>query len=80
VTSSLSCLFGCDEKQKRWDVKKYAYGKVQDMHARYNLCYADVAQEPDYEKKKGRIYSFADLSCLDQLRSEIPNFVGSLSY
>lgn len=54
-----------DWDKKYWDVRR---SKVLNKRARYNLCFTDTPQEPDYETGKGRVYSF------DQL----PKFAGSL--
>jgi alkylated DNA repair dioxygenase AlkB len=37
------------------DKKAYMYGRVVNKKARYNLCFSDFNQEPDYPNKKGRI-------------------------
>lgn len=41
-----------------WDKKSYMYGRVCSKKARYNLCFGESAQEPDYENKKGRVVKF----------------------
>lgn len=41
-----------------WDVRAFMYGRVVNKHARYNLCFGDVEQEPDYKVGKGRIISW----------------------
>lgn len=43
-----------------WDQKAFMRGRVVNKRARYNLCYSDEDQEPDYENKKGRVYSFSN--------------------
>ena len=58
------------------DTQFFHYGKVQNKNARYNLCFADIRQEPDYENKKGRIMAFADLPFLGNLRSILPDIFG----
>lgn len=47
------------------------YGRVVNKKARHNLCFADFSQEPDYEKGRGRIYSFADLPLLSKVRAKL---------
>ncbi len=47
---------------------------VQNKHARTNACFADKAQEPNYEEGKGTIHAFSDLPCLDRMR-KIVSFV-----
>ena len=44
--------------KKYWDIRR---GKVLNKHARYNVCYGDRSQEPDYENKKGTIISYDDV-------------------
>jgi len=59
-----------------WD-KKYLCprrGKVLNKHARYNLCFSNESQEPEYEQGKGRIYSFDDLKNLNKLRNDLADF------
>lgn len=43
------------------DKKAFMYGRVVDKHARWNLCFDDVAQEPDYKQGKGRIVAFSEV-------------------
>ena len=38
-----------------WDQKVFMYGRVANKHARYNLCFGDKSQAPDYEAKMGRV-------------------------
>ena len=61
------------------DHDKHAYmrGRVVNKLARYNLCFADISQAPDYENKKGRIYNFADLPLLQKIRNQMNNFFGT---
>lgn len=53
------------------DTKAYMYGRVVNKKARHNLCYAAEAQEPEYEKKKGRIVAFKSVPLLDTVRKSI---------
>lgn len=54
-----------------WDKKMYDRGKVKNKRSRYNLCFAEYSQEPDYEHKKGRVVSFADLPLLSEVRGNL---------
>lgn len=47
------------------------YGRVVNKKARHNLCFADFSQEPDYEKGRGRIYSFDELPLLAKTRQKL---------
>ena len=58
------------------DKKAKMYGRIVDKHARYNLCYSDYNQEPDYSKGKGRVVSFGELPLLSIIRNELPNVLG----
>lgn len=58
------------------DKKAFMYGRVVNKLARHNLCFADFSREPDYEKKKGRVYSFESLPELNKLRGEIHRITG----
>jgi hypothetical protein len=51
-----------------WDTKKFAYGKVMNKHARHNVCYADFAQEPEYESGRGRVVAYDSVPLLKKLR------------
>lgn len=53
------------------DTKVFMYGRVVNKHARWNLCFDEKAQEPDYENKKGRIIPFSDVPLLRAIRDEI---------
>jgi alkylated DNA repair dioxygenase AlkB len=54
-----------------WDTKAKMRGTVKNKRARYNLCYADAAQEPDYDNNKGRIYNFKDLPLINEVRRSL---------
>lgn len=60
-------------------VDKYAWmkGRVVNKHARWNLCFDDVGQEPDYEAKKGRIVSYDEIPITKTLLTEIPKYFGT---
>lgn len=50
-----------------YDSKAKMRGRVVNKHARHNLCFSDVSQEPDYEVGKGRIIDFKSLPNLSKL-------------
>ena len=66
------------DEHKDLPVDKHAlmYGRVVNKHARHNLCFSDVDQEPDYEDGKGRIVSFARLPLTSQIRAKLSDLVG----
>ena len=51
-------------KELNWDKKAIMRGKVVNKKARYNLCFSNFSQEPDYDNGKGRIYNFKNIQKL----------------
>ena len=58
------------------DKKAFMYGRVVNKHARYNLCFSDTAQEPDYQNKKGRVVAFNDIPLTNYIRKKLPEYFG----
>jgi len=52
------------------DMDKHALmkGRVVNKHARWNLCFADEDQEPDYESGKGRVVGWKHVPLLSRIR------------
>jgi alkylated DNA repair dioxygenase AlkB len=73
--SSFVNSFGLYEEQRILpkDTKAYMYGRVVNKKARYNLCFSDFSQQPDYANKKGTVINFRSLPQLQQLRNELGN-------
>ncbi|SOB74155.1 2OG-Fe(II) oxygenase [Cedratvirus lausannensis] len=44
-----------EQSNLTWDSKALMYGRVVNKKARHNLCFADTAQEADYERGKGTV-------------------------
>ena len=65
-----------EQKALPYDKKALMYGRVVNKNARWNLCFDDTDQEPDYEAGKGRVISFARVPLLDRLRERIGNVFG----
>ena len=63
-----------------WDRKVLMRGRVVNKHARYNLCFANFEQEPDYKYGRGRVYNFSDLPRLNELRKRVHEYIGSIGY
>lgn len=60
------------ELQKlNWDTKAKMYGRVVDKKDRYNLCFADFDQEPDYEQGKGRVIAFERVPLLNLVKNNL---------
>jgi hypothetical protein len=53
------------------DKKAFMKGKVVNKVARWNLCFADEDQEPNYEDGKGRIVSWAKIPKMARIRQVI---------
>lgn len=62
-----------------YDTKVFMYGQVRNKHARYNLCFSEVDQEPDYINKKGRIVGFDKVPLTNYIRNKIPSIFDDLS-
>jgi hypothetical protein len=65
-----------EQKALDWDKKAFMYGRVVDKHARHNLCFAEHAQEPDYEEGKGRVIAFESVQALRTIRNALPSMIG----
>ena len=51
---------------KYWDTRR---SKVLNKRARWNVCYSETAQPPDYEQKKGTIIPYDDVPHLANWRN-----------
>tara|TARA_B100000035_G_C20927440_1_gene521390 strand:- start:240 stop:998 length:759 start_codon:yes stop_codon:yes gene_type:complete len=54
--------------KKYWDTRRQ---KVLNKHARYNVCYGENSQDPDYENKKGTIISYKNVPLLNKWRESL---------
>jgi hypothetical protein len=61
------------------DKQAWMKGRVVNKHARWNLCFDDVGQEPDYEAKKGRIVAYDDIPVTKKFLSQITSYFGHKS-
>lgn len=68
-----------DLEELDWDKKVKMYGEVRNKRARYNLCFADFEQEPEYEEGKGRVYDFSELPFLQKLRESLEENLENVS-
>jgi alkylated DNA repair dioxygenase AlkB len=61
------------EENDRLTMDKHALmkGRVVNKHARWNLCFADEDQEPDYESGKGRIVAWRHIPMMERIRAVI---------
>lgn len=83
IRKGVDCILqeGADELLKEQktlqpDKKAFMYGRVVNKNARYNLCFDNMAQEPDYEKGKGRIIAYSQVPLLSNLRNGLAEYVG----
>ena len=58
------------------DRKAWMRGRVVNKLARWNLCFADEAQEADLENRKGTVVPFSDLPALSIVRDNLPAYLG----
>ena len=75
INKSVDDLFN-EQNDLDVDTKAFMYGRVVNKHARYNLCFDDSSQEPNYEDKKGRIIAFNNVPLTMKIRDELPNYFG----
>ncbi len=59
------------------DTKAFMYGRVVNKKARYNLCFGETNQDPDYKNKKGRIVAFSDVPLLSKIRNTLTSCLGN---
>ena len=66
-----------EKEQSNLDVDKKAfmYGRVVNKHARYNLCFDDKAQEPDYQNKKGRIVDYKSVPYTEKIKNNLKKII-----
>lgn len=53
------------------DTKYYSYGMVRNKKARYNLCFSDFSQKPDYANKKGTVIDFKNIPVTAECRKKL---------
>jgi len=69
-----------EQKNLDLDKKAFMYGRVVNKKARYNLCFGDFDQEPDYDNKKGRVIKFGDkIKITTYIKDNLPNYFGHKS-
>lgn len=63
-----------DHDKKFYNRRSKREDKVDNKIARYNLCFSDFSQEPDYLKGKGRIINYDDVPATKQLKTMLSIF------
>ena len=66
-----------EQRSLNWDSKAKMYGRVVNKKARYNLCYANESQEPDYDEGKGRIVAWKDIPITYLFKDIIKKIIGT---
>jgi alkylated DNA repair dioxygenase AlkB len=61
----------------KWDTKALMYGRVRNKKARYNVCFDDQKQDPDYESGKGTVIAFSAVPNLDGIRKSLSKYLGN---
>lgn len=56
-----------------YDKKAFMRGRVVNKHARWNICFSDFSQEPDYENKKGTVVNFDDVPITNHIKEMLEN-------
>lgn len=70
-------LVNAEQEPLEPDKKAWMRGEVKNKRARWNLCFADKAQDANISKKKGTILSFSDLPILSKCRENLKRYFGS---
>ena len=68
--------FYSEQINLEFDSKALMKGKVCDKAARYNLCFSNFQQDPDYENGKGTIYAWDVLPILNYVRNKLSQIMG----
>jgi hypothetical protein len=76
---SASDLFN-EQSELEYDKHAYMYGRVVNKKARWNICFGNENQEPDYENKKGRIVKWNDVPKLLEFRNKMVDIFGNKAY
>jgi hypothetical protein len=69
-----------EQKVLEMDTKAFMRGRVVNKAARWNLCFADISQEPEYEIGKGRLVNFDDVPLLKEVREQLAVILGMRLY
>lgn len=68
-----------EQKELNWDRMALMRGQVVNKHARYNLCYDEEEQDPDYKAGKGRVIKFDDIPLTKKIKSGLGDFFGDIA-
>ena len=62
------------------DTQAKMRGRVVNKTARWNLCFNEEAQEPDYAAGRGRIVAYESVPLLHHVLEQWPNVIGEKGY
>jgi len=65
-----------DGLKDKFDKKALMRGTVKNKKARWNLCFADFDQEPDYASGKGTIVAWKHIPLMSMIREKIKEWTG----
>ena len=65
-----------EQRKLNFDKKAKMRGRVVNKHARWNLCFDETSQEPDYENGKGRAVAFSKCPKLSYVRDKLSDILG----
>jgi hypothetical protein len=52
-------------------ISSFMKGRVVNKHARWNICFSDFSQSPDYENKKGTVVNFNDVELTNHIKQKL---------
>lgn len=61
-----------------WDKKALMYGRVVNKNARYNLCFSNQEQEPDYSNGLGRIIKWNNVPILNKIKTYLSKYINEI--
>jgi len=67
--------FSFEWDKKYWDTRR---SKVLNKNARWNVCYGEEGQEPDYENKKGTVIAYSQCRVMRSWRKELLDLIEEL--
>jgi hypothetical protein len=65
-----------ENRDLQQDTKALMRGRVVNKRARYNLCFAEFDQEPEYTIGKGRVVSYERVPLVSMIRKTIRDWCG----
>ena len=68
--------FSFEWDKKYWDTRR---SKVLNKNARWNVCYGEKGQEPDYENKKGTVIAYSQCKVMRSWRKELLDLIEELN-